>query len=281
MTERPADNTDQAEFWGITAGTKWVANQAAMDTLMAPVLDLVLSKAAIQTGEHVLDIGCGAGASTAKAAADVGPTGSVTGVDISDTLLAHAQTQFGRTPGINFLSADAQTHNFPAHHYTALISRFGVMFFADSVEAFRNMGEALKPGSRMIFACWGPAPDNPWFMIPAKIAAHRLGKMPKTDRTLPGPFAFEDQTRVIDILAQAGLKNIAAETHELRLTPAGDIKDAAALCCEIGPAERALRHFEGNAADRAAIIEGIASAFAPYDMRIPANINLFSAKTTR
>ncbi|MEJ6401765.1 class I SAM-dependent methyltransferase [Yoonia sp. 2307UL14-13] len=279
MTDRPADNTDQAEFWGTTAGRKWVVNQTVMDKLMAPVLKLVLSQAALQPGEHILDIGCGAGTSTVQAAAQVGPRGNVTGVDISDTLLTHARHQFGEAPNMTWLKADAQTHAFAQHHYDALISRFGVMFFADSVVAFRNMGQALKPGSRMIFACWGPAPENPWFTIPAKVAADRLGKMSKTDRTLPGPFALEDQARVIDMLTRSRLHNIKAETHELHLTPTGGAQDAAKLCCEIGPAERALRHFDGNAADRAAIIEGITLAFAPYNMRIPANINLFRAET--
>lgn len=277
MSDRPVDNSDQQAFWSDAAGPNWVRWQSAMDALLAPILDLVLDKAALQTGEHVLDIGCGAGASTASAGRQLGATGSVTGFDISDTLLAQARNQYGDAGGVSFQLADAQTYGFAPRRYDALISRFGVMFFADSVAAFRNMATALRPGGRMVLACWGPAPNNPWFMIPAKVAAARLGKMPKTDRTLPGPFAFEDQERVIDILIRASLSDIRAETHHLDLTPRGSAQDAARLCCEIGPAEKALQHFGGDDADRATIIDGIAEAFAAMDLRIPADINLFSA----
>lgn len=278
MNDRPTDNTDQAEFWSTTAGENWVACQAAMDTLLAPVLDLVLDHAKLQPGEHVLDIGCGAGTSTAQAARQVGVSGSATGLDISDTLLAQARQQYGNSA--SFVLADAQTHAFDPGQSDILISRFGVMFFADNVAAFANMARALKPGGRMILAAWGPAPNNPWFMIPAQVAAARLGKLPKTDRTLPGPFAFEDQARVVDILARAGLNDITAKTHRLHLTPQNGVEGAATLCCQIGPAEKALRHFEASQNDRDAIRADIADAFKPFDgptLRIPADINLFTA----
>ncbi|MDX8348796.1 methyltransferase domain-containing protein [Cognatiyoonia sp. IB215446] len=275
MSDRPADNSDQQAFWSTSAGKNWIAHQNAMDALLAPVLDLVLDRAALQPGETVLDIGCGAGTSTTKAADRVGSSGSALGLDISNVLLAHAQAQYGNR--VTFVLADAQTYPFHDAAFDIVISRFGVMFFADSIAAFRNLGKALRPGGRMVFAAWGPAPHNPWFMIPARAAAAQLGQMPKTDRSLPGPFAFEDQERVIDILTKAGLTDIRAETCLIDLTPQGNALDAAHLCCQIGPAEKALQHFGASDTDAEIIAGQIAKEFAAMQMRIPANINLFTA----
>lgn len=276
-------NTDQQEFWSKSAGPAWVALQEAMDTLMQPVLDLVMAEAQIASGMRVLDIGCGTGASVAQAAEVVGPAGHVTGLDIADTMLDLARTRLHDHLNTSLMLADAQTTPFAPGSFDALISRFGVMFFEDSASAFANMAAALVPGSALTFAAWGPARHNPFFMEPARAAAQILGEMPKVDRTLPGPFAFEDTGRVLKILETAGLVEIRARTVDLRLTPAGDLRALADLCCTIGPADSALRYHEGTDADRAALSDGIALRFAPFEtadgVRIPAAINLFQART--
>ncbi len=66
-------NADQTAFWTDEAGPKWVRHQAAMDALLAPVTKVVLTHAGLVPGMAVLDIGCGAGASTRAAAARVAP----------------------------------------------------------------------------------------------------------------------------------------------------------------------------------------------------------------
>lgn len=281
MTARPTDNSDQRAFWSVEAGGKWVAQQDAMDALMAPVLDLVMAQAMLQPGEAVLDVGCGAGTSTVAAARHVAPGGTVMGIDISDTLLDQARERFGQVDGVKFLHADAETHRFPAATYDALISRFGVMFFANTVAAFQNMTTVMRPGGRLVMAAWGPAPNNPWFMLPAQVAATHLGKMPKTDRSLPGPFAFEDKDRIVAELEKAGLTDLNAVSHALLLTPDGGPMEAAELCCHIGPAESAIRHFNATADDTARIRDDIAKAFAAFGndpLRISADINLFTAR---
>lgn len=273
-------NADQQDFWSNAAGDKWVAQQAAMDTLLAPVLDLVLDTAALQSGDHVLDIGCGAGTSTAQAAAIVGATGHAKGADISAPLLSHAQNSF-KAANLSWLHADAQTHSFAPQQFDAMISRFGVMFFANTTDAFANIRKSLKPNAEITMAAWGPAADNPWFMDPAKAARAQLGPMPKTDRTLPGPFAFEDPARTITQLTTAGLYNVTCTTHQLALTSHGDAKAAADLCCVIGPADRAIAHFDATPAQQRDLRDTIAAQFETYQsdagLQIPASIHLYQA----
>ncbi|MEP1353050.1 MAG: methyltransferase domain-containing protein [Tateyamaria sp.] len=277
------NNTDQEEFWSKSAGPAWVTLQSELDNLMQPVLDLVLTHANLQTGQRVLDIGCGTGASVAQAADIVGDTGHVTGLDIADTMLNLAKARLSSHPNTNLMLTDAQTEPFERNRFDALISRFGVMFFEDSAAAFANMSTALAPDSALTFAAWGPARQNPFFMEPARAATELLGEMPKVDRTQPGPFAFEDTNRVTAILETAGLVSIQATTTDLHLTPAGDLRDVGDLCCSIGPADSALRYHEGSSEDRKALSEAIALRFARFEtpdgVRIPAAINLFQART--
>lgn len=273
-------NIEQEEFWTSDAGPNWVAEQENMDAVLAPVLALLLDRAPLKPGDRVLDIGCGTGASVAHAATAVGVSGHVTGLDISQTMLDLAGSRHSAA-NVAFLKADAQTHRFDTP-FDALISRFGVMFFDDTVAALANLNTALVPGGTMTFAAWGPAPQNPYFMVPAKAAIGVLGDMPKVDRTLPGPFAFEDSARVLDMMHTAGLADPAVETVHLDLTPPGDATATAALFLKIGPAQKAAEYHKADAAQTAQVCDAVANAISQFDtdlgLRIPACIHIYSAR---
>lgn len=274
-------NADQEQFWTDAAGPKWVAQQDGMDALLAPVLDLVMDRAALTKGDRVLDIGCGTGVSVAAAAQAVGASGHVTGLDISQTMLDLAATRLAHLDHVSLLKADAQTHAFD-NPFDAMISRFGVMFFEDSVAAFTALNAALKPGGQMTFAAWGPAPQNPYFMVPAKTAAGVLGPMPKTDRTLPGPFAFEDSDRTLGMMREAGIEDAQVETVTVHLTPDGNCYQTAALMMQIGPAEAAVKHHAADAGRAAQVETALADALVPFNkadgLRIPACIHIYTAR---
>lgn len=274
------NNADQAEFWA--AQTSWIHHQAAMDKLLDPVLDLVLTQAQLQPGEHVLDIGCGTGASVLAAANAVGAAGHVRGVDISPALLQSARDRAAGRTEISLLCADAQSEPLGTG-YDALISRFGVMFFEDTPAAFARLAQALKPGARLVMAAWGPAHENPYFMQAAVASREVLGEMPKVDRTLPGPFAFEDAARVQKDLAAAGLQDISVTPHRLDLTPAGGLPEFAELSLAIGAAASAVRHFDATPSQIATLRTAILARFAEFEkpegLRIPALINLITART--
>lgn len=275
-------NTDQREFWSSAAGPKWLQFEAALDHHLQPVLDGVLARADIQSGDAVLDIGCGTGASALQLGTLVGLEGRVVAADISGPMLARAvERAKGRTQ-LSFIEADAQTHPFDTSQFNHLVSRFGVMFFADSVAAFANMARALKPGGRVTFATWGQIQANPFFTYPAQAARNVIGAPPKVDPDLPGPFAFRDPDRVLDILGQAGLRDVQCETAEVMLTPQGSMMDFADMVMSIGPANAAITHFEADAAQIATLHAMLQDVFAPFEgpegLRIPAQINFFSAK---
>lgn len=281
-----ATNQEQAEYWGKSdSGMKWLTFEEQIAASFAPVVDLLLDHAALEPGQRVLDIGCGLGDVTLAAARAVGPTGHALGVDISAPFLDRARQRSNGMGNVEYALADAQTEPFAPADRDAMISRFGMMFFSDTVAAFANIARALKPGGRMTFAAWGPLAGNPWFYIPHRAATDRLGQTPKVDRNAPGPLAFHDIERVTGLMAEAGLGDIEAQVVDLNLTPPGGLEGASALCTRLGPAARVLAHFNGSEADETAIRDAVSAALEPYvedgQILMPATINLFQARRAR
>src|SRR5262245_48226758 len=108
---------------------------------MQPVTALLLARSRISPGERVLEIGCGTGAATVDFAEAVGDAGGVLAVDSSEPMLAGARERIAQSGRRNIspLLADAQIHAFEPNRFDLVTPRFGVMFFADPVAAFRNL----------------------------------------------------------------------------------------------------------------------------------------------
>lgn len=273
-------NADQKAFWE-TFATLWVDKQKDLDTLMEPVLGGVLDRAALGTDQRVLDIGCGTGTSSLRAAEAVGVGGHVTGADISEPMLERARALAGNMSQLSFQTTDVAEHPFVPASYDQVISRFGVMFFADPVAAFANVLKAMRPGARLTMACWSQLDKNPWFQVPMYAAKDRLGAPPAVDPDAPGPLAFRNTQRVVRILEDAGFTDINAETETLLLTPIGDLNRVATHAASIGPAARAVEYFEATPQDFEAIVARVAAEFTDYatpeGVRVPAAINYFTA----
>lgn len=280
---KPAGNEDQIAYWNAATGHKWVALQAGLDSFLQAPLDRLLLRAKLVPSETVLDIGCGAGASTLACSQMVGATGQVVGVDVSRPLLDRAEQlrDLGKTSNVTFLLADAQVHPFEPAAFDLAISRFGVMFFADPVAAFENITQGLKPDGRIMFASWASITNNPWFSIGRDIAIEYLGRPAATDPRAPGPFAFADIEYVTEILCDAGLQECVGDADDIVLKFDGTLEDAASIVTNSGAANRIIREFDANSETVHQIEQDLAAALEQFvcdgRLEIPAVVNYFSA----
>jgi SAM-dependent methyltransferase len=251
-------NAEMIEYWNGPVGERWARLQETIDASLAEIQKALMAFADPRPRERVLDIGCGAGTTSYELAKAVGIEGNVTGVDISEPMLAAARRR-GR--GVNFRKADAATHLFHPTH-DLVFSRFGVMFFDDPAKAFANIRKALKPHGRIAFVCWRDVKENIWANEPFEAARPLLPPQPPSDPLAPGPYAFADLERVQSILARAGYRTVEAEALDtvVNMGPAPDA--AAAQALNIGPLARAATGLDDAVRDRIRAI--VTDVFAKY-----------------
>lgn len=214
--------------------------------MMAVFGQTAIEAAAPVTGERVLDVGCGAGASSLHLAARIGAGGHVLGVDISEPLIGRARALAPQETPVLFQVADASSAELPEAAFDILFSRFGVMFFDDPTAAFAHMRRALKPGARVAFVCWRGMAENDWVRLPMGALKGILRPTAPPDPEAPGPFSFGDQGRVARILTAAGFTDVAIAPFDASIpfgkgeTRDAALDDAVKMTLEVGPLARAL-----------------------------------------
>jgi SAM-dependent methyltransferase len=251
-------NAQQVAYWNDQVGGVWAQFQPQLDRQLEPLGRAGMAALGLQPGERVLDIGCGAGATTAQLAEAVGASGAAVGMDISRPLLEVARR---RGVAATFLEGDAQTYPLEPASFDAAFSRFGVMFFADPTAAFANIRRALRPGGRLAFICWRTPPESPIMTLPMMAAMAHLPPQPPPDPLAPGPFAFADAERLRGILSGAGFADVAVTPHDEKVG-GGGVEDALRLALNIGPLSRLLRENPGHTD---AVIGSVRQALAAHD----------------
>lgn len=241
-------NADQIDYWNSDVGNRWAQNQDRLDAMLQPFSEAMLRIAAVKPGDHIMDIGCGCGATTIDLAARSGPTGRVLGVDISAPMIARARDRAAALKSrAEFMLADAATQKFGADTFDLLTSRFGIMFFVEPVSAFAHMREALTPGGRTAFVCWRPMKENSWVAAPLFAALPHIPPQEPAVPGAPGPFAFDDKDRFRRVLTEAGFSSVVIEPHDAALSlGAGDnpVEMALRQTLEIGPISRIMKDLD-------------------------------------
>ena len=252
--------SEQAEFWKGRGGQGWLSAYSRIDRAMVPFSEVLLEAAAARAGEHVIDVGCGTGATTAVLAKAVGPRGHVLAVDISGPLIEAARSH--RVDNATFVLGDAASHPYQHHHYDLVFSRFGVMFFGDPVMAFRNFHQALKPGGRLVFLCWRTPQENPWGLVTVRAAAPFLPPIPRPGPEDPGQYSFGDRARVERILREASFRDASFEAIDRPVWMGASAADIAEGATRFGPLAAAFAEAAPDAVDKAR--QAIAAALEPH-----------------
>jgi SAM-dependent methyltransferase len=249
----------QPTLWNGAAACGWIESQPLLDHAFQPLED-VLTTAVAETGaRRVLDVGCGTGSTTIHAAQAAGPRGTAIGIDISEPMIAVARAHARDHSGASFIGADAQTYQFDLASVDLIISRFGVMFFADPIEAFANLRRAAAPGAALRCLAWRGPDDNP-FMTAAERAARPL--LPDLPPRLDGPgqFAFANGTRTSAILESAGWSDVEVRAIDVVCAfPANALTQYLTL---LGPVGRVLQNSDD--ATRTRVLDAVLPEFDRY-----------------
>jgi SAM-dependent methyltransferase len=217
MNTKPILNRLPPEDWASDMGERWLKNLARFEGMIAPLGQALLNQAAYTEGERVIDVGCGAGATTLEIARRVGAQGSVLGLDVSPVLIAAAKRRAvaAKVPKVSFRCGDAAAVEFEGPAFARLFSRFGLMFFPEPWAAFAHLHTFLARGGRADFSVWAPLRENEWLAKVMGVAREHV-ELPEVEPRTPGPFALDDPNYVRELLTRGGFGEIRIERWQSR-----------------------------------------------------------------
>ena len=216
------------EDWADARGALWLAELDSYEQMLEPLGIALLDRAALQNGQHIADIGCGGGRTSRLAAHLVAPGGSGHGIDIAPMLMDEA-TRRAEAAGIGnvrFSTGDAASFVPEGAPFDRLISRLGVMFFADPEAAFTHLRTLLVDGGRADFVVWASPQDNVWMSGARAIVAEHI-ELPTADPMAPGPFRLADPDATGSLLHKAGFSQIDIAAWHGAIPVGGSGSDAA------------------------------------------------------
>jgi ubiquinone/menaquinone biosynthesis C-methylase UbiE len=216
-----------------------VAYEAGWRDQLEPAHSLMLGMAALRPGERVLDVACGTGLVSFRAAATVGHQGAVVGTDISGEMVETARRGAAQRDLANarFERADAEALPMKVASFDVAVCALGLMYVPDPVGALCEMRRLLRPGGRAAAAVWGARRKCGWAEI-----------FPITDARVASevcPMFFHLGTG--DMLARAfeaaGFTEVRSERLSITLSYASAEDALAAVFCG-GPVALAYSRFD-------------------------------------
>jgi SAM-dependent methyltransferase len=212
----------------------------------------------------------------------VAPSGRVLGADISEQQLGLARRRIAdrRADNVQLMLDDTATHGFQAQTYDLGFTRFGVMFFADPVAAFRNIRRAMKPSGRLLLAVFRTAAENPWATAAVAAISHLVPPPPALGPEDPGQFSWSDPARVRRILDGVGFQEVMLTPLDLSFHLGADAAEAAEFATFIGQGARLLQgqSEETLKAARAALADFFKDHEGPNGVSLPGALWLVSAR---
>ncbi|MGH2755851.1 MAG: class I SAM-dependent methyltransferase [Actinomycetota bacterium] len=205
----------------------------------------LLGAAALRKGQEVLDVACGTGVAARLAAEIVGPTGSVSGVDVNPGMLQVAREVSPPGTSIDWTHASADDLPLPDGSFDVVICSLGFQFFEDKIGALKEARRVLKPGGRVVLGTPGPTP--PLFQVIDEVLTRYAG--PEASKFVQVVFSVHDPEKVQAMLEAAGFKDVHAESRslEFRMSPPADFfwqyvhgTPLAAVAAKMDPETRVL-----------------------------------------
>lgn len=196
----------------------WVDGGAAesyqrqlVPAMFAPWAPVLADLAGLRPGEAVLDVACGTGVVARLAAARVGATGRVVGLDLNAGMLAVARAlpPVAGAP-LDWREGTALAMPLPDAAFDVVLCQQGLQQFGDYPAALREMRRVLRTPGRLAASVWAPLAANPG--MAALVAALERHVGVAAGRNRRAPFALADAGALHELIAAAGFRAVAVRT---------------------------------------------------------------------
>lgn len=184
-----------------------IGYEQAVPFLFAPWAERLIQFAAPRPGERVLDVGTGTGIVARLVAPIVGPTGSVTALDLNPNMLAVAREVAERTHiEIAWHEGRSEALPFPDDSFDLVLCQFALMFFSDRRAALAEMHRVLSHDGRLALNVWQGIERHPFWQALHDAMERRAGVSGVQDI-----FALGDAGELRALLSSAGFRQIEIE----------------------------------------------------------------------
>jgi SAM-dependent methyltransferase len=239
-----AANAEAIEAWDGVLFDRFVKYRHALVTGLAAHGNEAQRLHPPAPGDHVVDVGCGFGDSAQELAALVGPTGAVVGIDAAPRFIevAAGEAAAAGVENLSFAVADVEAGPLEGP-FDYAFSRFGTMFFANPVNALRNVRAGLVPGGRLVMVVWRSKPENEWVQRALDVVERFARKPDEYEEPTcgPGPFSMANADTTSGILKSAGFTDISLRRNDGPLLMGTDLEEAVDMVLAIGPAGEIVR----------------------------------------
>ena len=182
--------------------------------IATPVSAGLLAAADLRPGERVIDVACGTGVIARLAAERVGPTGTVTAVDVAPDMIDVARsTPTPAGAAIEWHVGDATSLPFDDGASDVVLCQMGLMFMADRAAAVAEMRRVLTPGGRVVLNTPG-AIQPPFVVLEQALVEHISADLGGFVRAV---FSMHDPDAVAALLRDAGLRDVTANVSPTAL----------------------------------------------------------------
>jgi SAM-dependent methyltransferase len=247
MAAPAAENREATEAWSGPLFERFVQYRDLVAGGLGAHGDAAMAAHPPRPGDRVVDLGCGFGDTTQRLAEMVGVDGNALGVDVSEPFieLARKEAEDAGAANVRFAVDDVQVTAFE-ESFDYAFSRMGIMFFANPVQALRNVRQVLSPGGTLCAVVWRRKLDNEWVSRAEAIVDKYLDHPEESDQPTcgPGPFSMADADTVSEQLTIAGFEAVGFQRCDLPLKIGRDLDHAVEFNMALGPAGEVLRLWE-------------------------------------
>ncbi|HEX5375451.1 MAG TPA: class I SAM-dependent methyltransferase [Solirubrobacterales bacterium] len=286
MEQIAASNREATEAWSGPLFDRFVRFRELVAGGLGAHGEAAMAAYPPSAGDRVVDLGCGFGDTTQRLAELVGAEGEALGVDVSEPFIemARKEAEEAGAENVRFEVADVQVAEF-GETFDYAFSRMGIMFFANPVQALRNVCEALAPGGRLCAVVWRRKEDNEWVRRAEMVVDEYLEHPEESDEPTcgPGPFSMGNADTVSEQLKIAGFEEITLRRSDLPLKIGNDLDQAVEFNMSLGPAGEVLRLWEDRIDEikpkiAADLREALAEFEGPDGVVAPASTWIISAR---
>ena len=190
----------------VTEDAAKVYEEVYVPSLFVKWAPLITNAANIQDWHSVLDVACGTGLVAITVSDQIGPKGSVTGVDINDGMLQIAKSKSSQ---IKWDNSPAESLPYEDSSFDRVLCQFSLMYFENKEKALREMMRVLRPDGLLVFNVWDKLEENPGFLARTVFWEKVVGDKAWDE----APYCLGDKETLSSLLKTSGISNMKIETH--------------------------------------------------------------------